>query len=383
MQQQTMDWRVALQFASVGIVIVLVLWLAGIINNLWMGFGILAIGHAFVVVSYLPAWRKTATVLMIAWTVGTMGWLIVWNKFSPQVQDAISSRKLEEETRISETIRGHGAEGMQILAMHCSQTETMYVNEIIEIQKQLSLLTLNDSNRHNKEALLKNKVAKLLEWRKKCTQEIQYTSEESHKFFEILGGYVPKERAQLIYWFIGSCFLFGLALYGATGKSRWYNYVGGFAVLLAVLLFGDTVLFRAKVLDKITEELELEPEKKGAGEVKKLTPACVIDVNIKDPTHWYNVSQAVGKDPMYSGCNNIVFLLRKGGGSLRFNGDPCAGRGNGSKGVASYGGGGYVEYVGGGEIKSFAGKKPETEWNMPFQLTGTADWAGKVTVTCQ
>lgn len=246
--QQQMDWRTALQFASVGVVVVFILRLAGFIGSVWTGLGILAIGYAFVAVAYLPELRKTATVILVLWALVTFGKLALWKSVSPEMQDAVSSRNAKNATRFSETFRGHGDLGLKELAYYCSQTEQKYVAEIQAARLVLDRMALLDPSRAAKEEALQKAVKGLETWRQNCTKEFQYDSESASNhigsFFGAVASACHPDNSKEWYDLLGVLLFAGMGLYFAAWKEmKWQRAIGG-ALLLTFFFFGGRyVLF--------------------------------------------------------------------------------------------------------------------------------------------
>lgn len=258
--QQQMDWRTALQFAGVGLIIVIVLRLAGFIGNFWAGLGVLAIGHMFVAAAYLPKWRRTAMWVVVIWTAVVVVKPIVWNSLSPQVQEAVSSHSAKRDARLSETFRGHGADAMQELAFYCSKTEQEYTQEVRIARQALDKLSLSNPKRSAEEAALQQKVKNVETWRQNCTKDFQYNGESAETTLMAFVGAVvsafhpdsPKEWYDLL----GILLLAGLGLYASEEKTLWRNRIGGTILLIFFFGFGRFVLFETNLTNPLIKKWE-------------------------------------------------------------------------------------------------------------------------------
>ena len=324
--QQQMDWRTALQFAGVGLAIVVILRLASFIGSFLAGLGILAIGHMFVAVAYLPKWRRTATWIIILWTLVVVVKPVVWNSLPVMVQDALSSREGVESTRLSETFRGHGADAMQELAFYCSKTEEQYTNEISVARQELDRLGLYNPNRVEKEIAFQQKVKNVEEWRRKCTKDLQYDDESISivskniaNFFSAIASALHPNTNKEWYDLLGILLLAGFGLYVATWKGKWTQSVGAAMLLAFIFFLGRYVLFETDLPkpvrkaweDSMKEESPEEKEaRKRAEETRRVAtrtaiPLTLPPITIADTKDPYAISNA-----LRAGHKKVILTFR-------------------------------------------------------------------------
>lgn len=341
------DWRTALGFSGVGLVVVLILWLAGFIGSFWAGLGVLAIGNMFLAAAYLPKWRKTSICLAVVWTLVVVVKPIVWNSLPPMVQDALSSRSGAESTRFSETVRGHGGDAMTQLALYCSEREKQYTDGVEKLRGIIHSLDPNDPNRPKQEAELQQRVRNIEAWRQKCTQDMQYEGATVRaavtSFITAVASAFHPDSPQKWYDLLGILLLVGFGFYCAKwDKLSWGRAVGGAMLLAFVFFLGRYVLFETNLTKPIQEmwalaTRELTPEekeehRKRAEQARALAaitpvpsspnPLCTFEQTTDGLV--FHGSQLLRSLYAANGCKVFYFKQSEHGGLIRLTENPCS-----------------------------------------------------------